>query len=301
MLQRSKVVFDADSHSYTIKDKTLKGITGIIHEYVLPELYKGVPQAVLNKAAAYGSMVHSDIEFYNSLGGVPETPEGKSYAELNLKAIASEYTVSDNKHFASQIDLVLEGNDLADIKTTSAYNEEYVRWQLSIYAYLFDMQNKKTGEKARRLYCIWIPKGGKAKMIEVARIEDSVIKSLLNAAAKGKEWTNPLRAADNALISTEQSKALWLISTRIKTLEETLKAAKEEKDRIFSSLTQLMQENGVKKIDNDYFSLTYIAPGERFTIDTSKLKEERPDIADCYSKLTPVAATVRIKLKATTI
>lgn len=40
--------------------------------------------------------------------------------------------------------------------------------------------------------------------------------------------------------------------------------------------------------------LTYISPSTRTSIDTKKLKEEEPELAKKYNKITDVAATIRI-------
>ena len=59
-----------------------------------------------------------------------------------------------------------------------------------------------------------------------------------------------------------------------------------------------MEENGVKSIDNDLFKITYIEGYGRESIDSTRLKKEKPEIAAEYTKSSTVKASVRITLKA---
>ena len=58
-----------------------------------------------------------------------------------------------------------------------------------------------------------------------------------------------------------------------------------------------MEERGVKSFENSYFKITYVAPVERVTIDSTRLKKEKPEIAKEYSKSSTTKASVRITLK----
>jgi predicted phage-related endonuclease len=49
-----------------------------------------------------------------------------------------------------------------------------------------------------------------------------------------------------------------------------------------------------KSLVVDSVKLTYIAPTTRSTIDTKKLKEEEPELAKKFTRVSDVSATVRI-------
>lgn len=70
----------------------------------------------------------------------------------------------------------------------------------------------------------------------------------------------------------EEFKALNQARLRAEMLEKELKA----------ELLHAMEEYGIKKWSNDYFQATYIAETERSSVDTKRLKEELPDIAEEY-------------------
>ena len=170
-LNQSWVVFDKDEHTYTLNGRILHGITGMLSRQLFADKYKDIPAFVLQRAAERGTMIHEDCEFADATGLEPQTTEGRNYLELrkDFTVLCNEYTVSDNEFFASNIDCVWEKDGevvLADIKTTSHLDEEYVAWQLSIYAYLFELQNPHL--KVARLFAVWL-RDEIAKLVEVER------------------------------------------------------------------------------------------------------------------------------------
>lgn len=81
---------------------------------------------------------------------------------------------------------------------------------------------------------------------------------------------------------------------RLKQYQEIkLKAEMLEKE-IKQQLLVAMENNGIKKWSNDVFSAIYVAETQRSSIDTKRLKEELPDIAEEYSKTSNVKSSVRV-------
>ena len=75
-----------------------------------------------------------------------------------------------------------------------------------------------------------------------------------------------------------------------KQLEDQEKLLKDE-------LTKAMEAYGVKSFENDQIKLVYVAPTTRSTIDSTKLKKDHPDLAERYTKVSKVSASVRITVK----
>jgi hypothetical protein len=75
-----------------------------------------------------------------------------------------------------------------------------------------------------------------------------------------------------------------------KQLEDQEKLLKEE-------LTKAMEAYGVKSFENEQIKLVYVAPTTRSTIDSTRLKKDHPDIAEQYTKVSNVSASVRITVK----
>lgn len=72
-----------------------------------------------------------------------------------------------------------------------------------------------------------------------------------------------------------------------------LQAEMMEKE-LKQELLKAMELHGIKKWSNDYFQATYVAETERSSVDTKRLKEELPDIAEEYSKTSKVKPSVRV-------
>lgn len=182
-LKQSDVIFNEVDHTYTYLGSFLSGVTSLLHRTLFADKYKGISAEVLAKAAAYGHNIHEQIELVDTLGVESQTPAVQAYLqmkeELHLTTLANEYLVSDEQYIASSIDIVFDDLTLADIKTTSRLDMEYLSWQLSMYAYLFEMQNP--GLKIPRLLAIWLPKPqyGKPNIIEVPRKSNDALKVLL--------------------------------------------------------------------------------------------------------------------------
>ena len=290
----SQVAFNQEEHTYSLNGIALKGITGIIKSQLFPDMYKDIPQYILDKAAERGTMVHESIELFDA-GFEPKdtTPELESYKRIKreneLTTLANEYIVTDKEHFASAIDLVLcKGEDiiLADLKTTYTLDKEYVRWQLSIYAYLFELQNPDL--KVSKLYALWL-RDDKSEFAEVKRVEIDTIKGLLQCEIDGRKFNAPANKADNMPSEIKQAeKAVY-------TLVQQIKELNAQKEKLSKGLLNLMQDNDVKTYKGEYITLSRKAASTREDIDKKKLKDEYPEVyADCM-KTTNIKESLQIR------
>ena len=295
-LQDSGVSFDAEAHRYFLNGNELSGITGILHKHIFPDQYKDIPQFILDRAAERGTMVHKRIELLDA-GFEPaeSTPEIENYkrikADNGLKTIANEYIVTDGEHFASGIDLVFTNGGkniiLADIKTTSVLNKEYVAWQLSIYAYFFELQNPDL--KVSKLYALWL-RGDKSEFAEVERIDTATIKDLLQCEVEGRKFINPLAKAD-AKVPAEIKNAEMAVYTLVTQIKELT----EQKKQLSEGLLKLMQDNGIKTYKGEHITLSRKAASTREDIDKKKLKEEYPEVYAACVKTTNISESLQIR------
>ena len=186
-MKKSKVIFNKEDHTYKLGEVFLQGITGILSKHLFQDKYDNVPDFVLQRAASRGTFIHECCELVDTLGIIPDSIEAQNYIKLkekhSLTSISNEYIVSDEQHFASAIDVVLSDYSLADIKTTAKFDNDYVSWQLSIYAYLFELQNPDL--KANKLYGIWL-RNDTAELIEVEKKPKELIKELLRCEVEGE-------------------------------------------------------------------------------------------------------------------
>lgn len=83
------------------------------------------------------------------------------------------------------------------------------------------------------------------------------------------------------------------LELQLSTMKEIEKQYKEEKEK----LLEFMQENDIKKIDNDKFVIIRVDESKRTAFDSKALKETQPAIYEQYKKESVTKASVRIKLK----
>lgn len=294
----SNVYFDEITHSYLTNDgKFLMGVTSLMRKHGLSPDYSNIPEDVLWKAAERGSKIHKDIELYCKGQAVEQTAEVKTFKQLNIPVIANEYLISDNTIVASSIDIVADCPtdgyvDLIDIKTTSTLHNEPLSWQLSIYAYYFELQNPSL--KVNKLYGLHI-RGNKAKKVEVGRKPNSEIERLIQAEKDGEIFTPAKieisRSVESALTELKDA------STFVASLRAQLKAAEDVEKAIKQYLLEQMEKDAIKSLENDQVKIVYVAPSERESIDKDKLKEKYPSIYEEYKKVSPIASNLRIKIK----
>lgn len=295
MLKQSKVVFNQENHTYKLGDKFLNGITGILSKHLFPDKYSNIPEYILEKAAERGTYIHNCCELIDTLGVESDCTEAQNYVKLKeqylLEPIANEYIVSDNKHFASSIDVVYRGNILADIKTTSKLDLDYIQWQLSIYKYLFELQNPK--EKVTKLYAIWL-RGETHEVKEVTPIAKKYIKELLEAEVKGVEFSNPIvKIENNVPIEILDAQAAII------TVIEEEKRAAEKKQTMLNRLLNLMEEHGADKWSTDRMTMTRVPSTTAKRFDSKKLKEEQPEVYNSYITESIRKSSIKLTIKET--
>lgn len=298
-LIESTVIFDPEAHTYhTPEGVQLQGITGMIRRQLFPDEYKDVPRHVLDNAAERGTAIHQLCELVDELGIEPDNPEAKAYirlkADMGLEHVASEYLVSDNAHFASAIDKVYADGGkfvLADIKTTYRLNEEYVRWQLSIYAFLFELQNP--GAEISGLLALWL-RDGKASATPLERIPPEIITSLLEAEVEGRQFANPY---DTPAAPDSLPEKYRQMEQSIVNIIRQQKYWEEQKKAMADGLMKEMVKAGAYSWEGEVIKVTRKAGTIREDFDKKRLKGDHPDIYAEYAKETPVAGSITIKIK----
>lgn len=84
---------------------------------------------------------------------------------------------------------------------------------------------------------------------------------------------------------------------KILDFEKKLKEIKEAKEELNALLLAEMESKSIIKIESDDLLINYIAPSDRETFDSKTFRAEHPDMYDSYIKMSPVKASVRVKIK----
>lgn len=71
----------------------------------------------------------------------------------------------------------------------------------------------------------------------------------------------------------------------------------DKNDEIREQIKSSMEKSNIKKYENDYIAITYVAPTTRTTVDSKKLKEKYIDIYNECSKISDVKSSIRISIK----
>ena len=301
----SPVVFEPEHHTYTLNDKQLSGVTAIV-KWLFPDTYAGIPDFVLNQAAEYGTLIHSKCELADSLD-IADEPIVKEYQriikEAGLKVVLSEYLVSDEKDIASSIDKVFKDDSLGDIKTTSKVHEANVTVQLSIYAYLYELQ---TSRKVNKLYLIWLPKPqyGQPMVKELQRIPSEICQYVVECYVAGGDKLSAVAALVNYLpanpihnrINGEIPDGVHTVVEELMMVKEQLDTLSEREKELKKQLLEAMQGVGEDTWANDLIQITRKAAYKRESIDTKALKANEPSIYESYKKVTKVAESLTYKL-----
>lgn len=295
-LKYSDVVFNEDEHTYTLNGKELHGITPVIEKYICEGKYDGIPAIVLAKAAEHGSKIHKEIELLVSgftLDDIsPETAAFESSMRfLGINFIASEYLVSDGEYFASKIDIVDDQYNIYDNKTTSVLDKEYVSWQLSIYAYFFELQN---GFPCGKLYAVWL-RDGECHIVEVEKIDKMYIEQLLSAAKNDEPFIKPKKELPMTAEEMAQLVELTSIENTIIEIERQKKLAVARRDELKQGVEAKMREFGVDKWETDNLRFTLVSETSKKMVDSDKLKAD--GIYDKYTKDVAVKGYVKITIK----
>lgn len=168
-----EIEFLEEEHIYIVDGVITPSVTTLIHEIWIPSMYNGINKSVLQKAASYGTKVHSLIEEWNNTHVEPEL-EKKSYEKLALRryqALQEEHGIvaemqekpvayiQDGKAlFAGKFDfygLVDGKKTLMDNKTTSKYYPKYLSLQLTLYKMALQ---QTCGVEVEQLACMFLPK-----------------------------------------------------------------------------------------------------------------------------------------------
>lgn len=183
--------FEKETHTYLVDGIILKSVTQILAE-LFPDKYEEIPDYILDEKAKYGTELHKFIEtiekkkpkrpiayikkYFNP--NIYQIESLKEYLRLkkeyNIEVLESEKRVVYKNYYAGTLDikgLVNNENAIIDVKTTYELDDVYVSFQNSLY--------EMADEPVKKLYCLWLPKGHRGKLVEVKRINKKVLKKLI--------------------------------------------------------------------------------------------------------------------------
>ncbi|WP_286375429.1 hypothetical protein [Xylanibacter rodentium] len=241
-------------------------------------------------------------------------------------ALANELTVSDNDKYASQIDNVWQrvstnGIWLVDTKSNNLdryplcgyfnpayFNnredalKEYLSWQLSIYAELFEAENP--GLKVEGLACNWL-RQDRAAFWVIERKSPELVKEILSTeymfTDNGPVYfhhdqsvfgiTPNLPATTNETVPIVPEDVISYVADLIRIEKET----KAKLDEAKKALRMAIEQHGIKSWDSGLFKATIAADSNRATFDSARFKKDHPDLYEQYITNKPTKGGFTLK------
>lgn len=297
VLKKSNIVFNEEKHEYWDGERQLFGITSLINDRLYNgKKYENVPDFILERARAVGSLVHKEFEDYYKNGISGFTAELENFIEqqnqVGFKVVENEFTV-DYKDRATNIDLILNWNGLVlcDIKTTASLDIDYLKWQLSLNAFMFENQ---TGIEVNRLFAYWTRTN---ELIEIERISNEEVKKFLDDDYLPKP-IQVVKQKNINLIDEKKQRIFRQIQVEIQNQKALLEQLEQKQEQMRSEILKAMKENGVKSFDMGNIKITYVAPTTRESLDNKTLKVELPEIYEKYKKETQVKEQLKITIRS---
>ncbi len=289
----------------------------------------GIRQTTQTVRTRYGNRERDNVCYKDEEWDV--TLELNAYIEhlgFGFKALANELTVSDNVRYASQIDNVWQnertgGIWLVDTKTNNLdlyplcgyYNpnyfttgeealREYLSWQLSIYAELFEAENPDY--KVEGLACNWLRKDKDAFWV-IDRKPSELVRELLSSeyifTPNGPVYFHPNLSVFGigANLPVESKESVPILAPDVvdyfTTLLRTYKETEAKLEEAKSALRGAMTEHNVKSYDFGTFSATVGADSVSTSFDTKRFKADHPELYEKYCSKKSKKGSFTIKLK----
>ena len=250
---------------------------------------------MLERAAARGTRIHELCQATDTIPTEPQEGDDQYVSEVtnyellkvanDIEMITNEYIVSrDDWGIASQIDCVDSDGNLYDIKTTYRLDTEYVSWQLSFYAEMYEAQNPTL--KAGKLYAIWL-RGAESKLVEVPRKTPEQIEQVIKAWQAGETLTTADGDDIDRLVAIEE---------QIAQLKDALSELETKRIQALEPIQAKMVEDGVKSVDNPRIKITLVADSTSTRFDSKRFKADHSDLFDQYSTTTTRAGYIKTTL-----
>lgn len=269
--------FDEPTHTYTLDGKELISVTQLLKKHGLSQDFSFVAPDVLERAANRGTLIHKEIQDFITSGEIGFTDELMQFIEMGMEGIESSERMVYNDVIAGTVDIVGNGF-VEDVKTGSTLDIEAVRYQVGLYVYLITM-GVKTDYESFEQYVRHL--GKKPKRIKLMPMPYDELHSLVEAERKGEMFT------------LTQEVPGWLIG-KLKKLDDEIKEKEKELAKQKAILMNMMKKRGVQKFKNDVVSISFTGAYVRYSVDTKKLQEEKPEIYEEYKKSTKVRENVRL-------
>lgn len=185
--------YDDETHTYLVDGVIVPSVTQLI-KVKFGEKYAGVNRSTLERAANRGTAIHEAIERYCKTGEGEEVKEVHNFNFLRerhgFNVLENEtpiiITKDDTPVAAGRLDLVLDVKGetaIADIKTTSVLDKEYLAYQLNLYRIGY---TQSYGIEVTQLYGVHL-REDKRKLVSIP-VNEGIAWDIIEEYERGKTW-----------------------------------------------------------------------------------------------------------------
>ena len=287
----------------------------------------GIRQTIQTVRTRYGCSERDNVQYVDEEWDVGLELDNYIRHLEGFEAVANELTVSDNVKYASQIDNVWRSKDtggiwLVDTKSNNIdlyplcgyfnpvyFNsgaealQEYLSWQLSVYAELFESENP--GIKVEGLACNWLRKDQAAFWV-IKRKPTGLVRELLTTeyifTDNGPAYFHHDLSifGINPHLPTPQKEQAIIPADVVDYMAGLLKTVKEAEAKLAGAKTALraaMDQHKVKKYDFGLFTATLSASSVTSRFNSKQFKEDHPEMYEKYISKSVSQGSLTIKLK----
>ena len=129
---------------------------------------------------------------------------------------------------------------------------------------------------------------------ELEKIPDEEIERLLDC-----EYNNTLYERQTLVVDTELEKRYLQAEKMFLDIEAQAKAAQNTRDTLRAEMLSLMEKQHILSWESrdGQLKVTYVAPQDRITVDSKKLKTEYPQVYSECQKLSKIKAQIRVTIR----
>lgn len=268
------IIYNDDTHSYTIDDKVLKSVTEIATEILGLDF-----DHCKHGAAERGTNIHSELaNYYDPLvkftaeDFTTDAPDLAKFLKAEPDMRTEMIVWNTDLGYAGTIDLIrMQGTTVSDIIDwkTGKVNKKYCTIQLSLYKLALEFMGYDCSNARLRVIS---PDG--ITMIEPKTWDE------VQAMRKGE-----FESDDEQFAKAE---------ARLAELEPYVAEYNELKEKLKQYFVPAFEQTGTSRYSGTLYNISYVEASTRTGLDTARLKAELPDVYEKYLKTTKVSSTIKI-------
>lgn len=298
-----------------------------IHHAIQTYDQLGIRQTTQIVRTRYGCAERDNIEYKDEEWDVTQELDNYILHQTGFKPLFNELTVSDNNKWASQIDngwiyektngiwLIDTKSNNVDLYPICGYFipeyfmsgeealREYLSWQLSIYAELFEAENPEL--KVEGLACNWLRKDKETFWV-IERKPSVLVNELLSTeyvfTDNGPVYFhhNPSIFGIGVNLPAKKEERIILPENVVDYMAGLLRTAKEAETKLDEAKTALraaMTQHGVKKFDFGLFTASLSSASTTSRFNSKQFKVDHPELYEKYVSKSTSQGSLTIKLK----